>query len=152
MEILRTILVFLHLLGMAIIVGGYFANIKAPKVIPGMLHGAYLQLITGIALFGLLEAQGAMTSDLRIKYTVKVALGLLVAVFAFLGNRREKLAARTAAEVPVGAGAPGAGPAAGEPGGSGGSGEPGARNPSAPFAHLTFGAAVLAVIVAVFWV
>ncbi|MYM20013.1 hypothetical protein GSY69_08560 [Brevibacterium sp. 5221] len=151
MEILRTILVFLHLLGMAIIVGGYFANIKAPKVIPGMLHGAYLQLITGIALFGLLEAQGAMTSDLRIKYTVKVALGLLVAVFAFLGNRREKLAARTAAEVPVGAGAPGAGPAAGEPGGPV---EPGARvrNPSAPFAHLTFGAAVLAVVVAVFWV
>jgi hypothetical protein len=34
MEILREILLTLHLLGMAIIVGGYFTVIRSPKVLP----------------------------------------------------------------------------------------------------------------------
>ncbi|HLS34441.1 MAG TPA: hypothetical protein VK039_12710 [Brevibacterium sp.] len=91
MEILRLVLVLLHLLGMAIIVGGYFANIKAPKVSPGMLHGAYLQLITGLALTGLAEAmvdEGEAVNHMKIG--IKLVLALAVAVFAFLGKRREK--------------------------------------------------------------
>ena len=50
MEILRDVLVFIHLLGMAIIIGAYFANMRAPRVVAGMLHGAYLQLATGLLL------------------------------------------------------------------------------------------------------
>ncbi len=91
MEILRLILVVLHLLGMAIIIGGYFASIKAPRVSPGMLHGAYLQLVTGLALTGLAEAMvddGEAVNHMKIG--IKVVLALLVAVFAFLGKRKEK--------------------------------------------------------------
>ena len=91
MEILRLILVVLHLLGMAIIIGGYFTNIKAPKVSPGMLHGAYLQLVTGLALTGLAEAmveEGEAVNHMKIG--IKVVLALAVAVFAFLGKRKEK--------------------------------------------------------------
>ncbi|SLN01272.1 hypothetical protein BSP109_02240 [Brevibacterium sp. Mu109] len=76
---------------MAIIIGGYFANIKAPKVSPGMLHGAYLQLVTGLALTGLAEAmvdEGEAVNHMKIG--IKLVLALAVAVFAFLGKRKEK--------------------------------------------------------------
>jgi hypothetical protein len=91
MEILRIILVILHLLGMAIIIGGYFANIKAPKVSPGMLHGSYLQLVTGLALAGLAEAlvdEDASVNHMKIG--IKLLLAIAVTVFAFIGKRQEK--------------------------------------------------------------
>ncbi|MCQ9369216.1 hypothetical protein NQ038_01575 [Brevibacterium sp. 50QC2O2] len=121
MAILQSVLLFLHLLGMAIIVGSYFANIKNPKVIPGMLHGSYLQLLTGIIMFGLLEAQHSATMGMRGVLGVKLVLGILVAVFAFLGNKRQKAYTGAADAKP---------------------------QPSATFAHLSFGAALLAVIAA----
>ena len=91
MEILRIILVILHLLGMAIIIGGYFANIKAPKVAPGMLHGSYLQLVTGLALAGLAEAlvdEGSSVNHMKIG--IKLLLAIAVTVFAIIGKRKEK--------------------------------------------------------------
>ncbi len=139
MEILRTILIFLHLLGMAIIVGGYLANVKAPRVIPGMLHASYLQLITGIALFGLLEAQAhGLTMEARLPLLIKLVLGILVTVFAFIGNRQQKAADRAAATTEAGAGQAGTALRT--------------VSASATMAHLTFGAAILAVVIAVFWV
>src|SRR5699024_4673903 len=91
MEILRIILVILHLLGMAIIIGGYFASIKAPKVAPGMLHGSYLQLVTGLALTGLAEAmvdEGDSVNHMKIG--IKLLLAIAVTVFAIIGKRKEK--------------------------------------------------------------
>ncbi|GAA2087235.1 MULTISPECIES: hypothetical protein [Brevibacterium] len=90
MEILRLILLFLHLLGMALIIGGYFANVKAPRVIPGMLHASFLQLLTGLALVGVAE-MGPGDVD-HAKIAVKLVLALAVTVLALLGNRREKAA------------------------------------------------------------
>lgn len=93
MEILRLVLVLLHLIGMAIIIGGYFANIKTPKVSPGMLHGAYLQLVTGLLLTGLAEAMVADDAAVNhVKIGVKLVLAIAVAVFAFIGKRKEKAA------------------------------------------------------------
>lgn len=94
MEILRDVLVVLHLLGMAIIIGGYFATIKKPRVMPGMLHGAYLQLVTGLLLTGLAEMGDGDVN--HVKIGIKVVLAILVTVFAFLGNRKNKLAVGSA--------------------------------------------------------
>ncbi len=113
------VLVLLHLLGMAIIVGSYFAHVKSPKVVAGMLHGTYLQLVTGLAMVAILSVMGADLNHVAV--TLKVLLAVAVWVFAFLGRRKEKAAD------------PDASP-----------------HPSALFSHLTGGAAVLAVIVAVF--
>lgn len=90
MEILRLILVVLHLLGMAIIVGGYFSSMKAPRVLPGMLHGAYLQLVTGLLLTVIAEFNAGDESVNHMKIGIKVILGIAVAVFAFIGRRKEK--------------------------------------------------------------
>lgn len=53
MEFVRLLLVFLHLLGMAALVGMFFLTLRAPAGAPlnvGWVHGAALQLITGITL------------------------------------------------------------------------------------------------------
>ncbi|MCT1690985.1 hypothetical protein M3B11_08480 [Brevibacterium sp. p3-SID960] len=130
MEILRDILLFLHLLGMAIIIGGYFATIRRPRVMPGMLHAAYLQLITGIGLVGIIEMAGDPSAAFHMKVGIKALLAIAVTVTAFIGNRKQKRAHATA-----------------------GAGEPAAATgpePSAGLAHATFALALLAVLVAVF--
>jgi len=56
MEFVRLVLVFLHLLGMAMLIGTFMLQAKAGAGAPvnkGWLHGAGLQLITGLILMGL---------------------------------------------------------------------------------------------------
>lgn len=128
MEILREILLTLHLLGMAIIVGGYFTVVRSPKVMPGMLHGAYLQLVTGLLLMGLAEMGDGDVNHMKLG--IKLVVAILVTVFAFIGNKKQKAFAASA-------------PA------EGGAGVK-VANPSATMAHLVVAFAVINVIVAVF--
>ncbi|WP_209374422.1 hypothetical protein [Brevibacterium renqingii] len=129
MEILREILLTLHLVGMAIIVGGYFTVIRSPKVMPGMLHGSYLQLITGLLLMGLAEMGDGDVNHMKLG--IKLVVAILVTVFAFIGNRKQKAFA-----------------AGGTP--SEGAAATAVKNPSATMAHLTFAFAIINVLVAVF--
>lgn len=136
MEILREILVALHLIGMAIIVGGYFSLIRSPKVAPGMLHGSYLQLITGILLLGLAEMGDGEVNHM--KMGIKLVIAILVTVFAFIGNKKQKaFASGTLNGAAAGAGADAAVAT-------------GVKNPSATMAHLVFAGAIINVLVAVF--
>ena len=86
MESLESVLVFVHLLGMASIVGGYLAGITAAtkRLSAGMVHGALLQIVSGAALLGIAE----MGSDPvnHAKYGVKI---LVVVVIAFLAWPRQ---------------------------------------------------------------
>ena len=88
MDILQSFLVFLHILGAAIIVGLWFARIKNPTVLPGQFHGALLQLITGLALVGVAEAGDGDVNHLKIAF--KLTIALVIAVLAFIGQRRYK--------------------------------------------------------------
>ncbi len=129
MEIVQNILVILHLIGMAMIVGGYLVTVKAPRVLPGMLHAAGLQVVTGVLLFGMLEMQGSPTMSLRAGAGIKILLGLVAVIAFIIGNKREKAAASAGAVA---------------------DGTVKTAAPSAAMAHTGFIAAVLAVIVAVF--
>ncbi|HCG56675.1 MULTISPECIES: hypothetical protein [Brevibacterium] len=137
MEILREILLALHLIGMAIIVGGYLTLIRSPKVAPGMLHGAYLQLITGLLLLTIAEMGDGDVNHMKIG--IKLLIAVLVTVFAFIGNKKQKaFAAGSVANVaPAGGGTDGAVATA-------------VKNPSATMAHLVFAGAIINVLVAVF--
>ncbi|MPY77628.1 MAG: hypothetical protein GEV04_03860 [Actinophytocola sp.] len=56
MEFLRLVLVFLHLLGMAMLIGTFMLQMSAGQgaaLNKGWLHGGGLQLITGLALMGI---------------------------------------------------------------------------------------------------
>src|SRR6478609_3726848 len=54
MEFLRNLLLFLHFVGIAVLLGGFFAQIGKSelRITPGMFHGALLMLITGLGLVG----------------------------------------------------------------------------------------------------
>jgi len=77
---LELALIFVHLLGMAAIVGGYLAGITTAikRLNAGMVHGALLQLVSGLAILGLETAENSQFS--HAKYGVK----LLIVVVALL--------------------------------------------------------------------
>ena len=88
MNILYNIVVFLHIVGAAMIVGIWIGQMKKPTVHPRQFDGAMLQLLTGIALMGLIPAldMDANYAKLGLKLAVAVAVGVL----AFIGRRKYK--------------------------------------------------------------
>lgn len=92
MQWLANILIFLHLLAMAVIVGGFAYQLKSPikGVSPGMWHGSLLALITGLALVGLYESVDSFDEPINhIKIGVKLLLSVIIVVIAFMGRKRE---------------------------------------------------------------
>jgi hypothetical protein len=86
MDILKYILIFLHILGAAAIVGGWFATFKKPTVLPVQLYGAIAQLVTGLALVGI---AGATHDPLNYyKIGVKLLIAIAVLVPAVIGYRK----------------------------------------------------------------
>lgn len=88
MDILKYILIFLHILGAAAIVGGWFATFKKPTVLPVQLLGAIAQVVTGLALVGLAEAGDGTVN--HIKIGVKLVIAILVLVPVIIGYRKAK--------------------------------------------------------------
>ena len=88
MNIVFDIMVFLHIVGAAMIVGIWIGNMKKPTVHPRQFDGAALQLLTGIVMMGLIPALGK--DVIYVKLGVKIAIALVVAVLAFIGSRKYK--------------------------------------------------------------
>ena len=88
MEILYNLLVFLHIVGAAMIVGIWIGNMKKPTVHPRQFDGAALQVITGVIMMGLIPA---MDLDANyVKLGIKLVIALVVLVLAFIGRRKYK--------------------------------------------------------------
>jgi hypothetical protein len=92
--ILYNILVVLHFIGLASVVGGFLVQMKSPDkgVNPAMLHGALTQLVTGLLLVGIVEMglylpYEGYTID-NAKIGVKLLITVIVTVLAFVGRRR----------------------------------------------------------------
>ncbi len=86
MDFVRHLLVFLHLLGMALLIGTLMLQLKAGKEAPlnkGWLHGSALQLVTGIALMLLapLTNQDYNHVKLGVKLLVLVVIGVLAVLY-----------------------------------------------------------------------
>ncbi|MET4001432.1 MULTISPECIES: hypothetical protein [Arthrobacter] len=88
MDFLRLVLVFLHILGAAAIVGGWLAAFKTPTVSQWQWIGALTQLITGLLLVGLAEMGDGDVNNVKIG--VKLIIALIVAVAAFIARRKIK--------------------------------------------------------------
>ena len=89
MTILFNVLLFLHIVGAAMIVGYWIATIKTPTVHPRQRDGAFLQLLTGIAMMGLLPLMPDADPN-YFKLGIKFAIGVAVAVLAVIGSRKVK--------------------------------------------------------------
>ena len=89
MTIVFSILVFLHIVGAAMIVGYWIATIKEPTVHPRQRDGAFLQLLTGIAMMGLLPFMPDADPNYA-KLGIKLVIAVVVAVLAIVGVRKAR--------------------------------------------------------------
>jgi hypothetical protein len=78
----------LHFLGLAAILGAWLVQRSAPKVTKAFLHGAIVQVVTGLLLVGLREMQDLEVNNAKIGIKMFVALAILV--ISIIGVRKEK--------------------------------------------------------------
>ncbi len=93
MDVLIGLFLALHIVGIAALLGGVLAQMKAIRtgeamVTPGMLHGAATMLVTGLALVGLNQADDQEVNNTKI--AVKLALLVVISVLVYI-NRGEKV-------------------------------------------------------------
>lgn len=88
METLYNVLLVLHLIGWAIVLGGWFATLKSPGVYRGTLHGALTALVTGILMVGIASSSDEVHDPDNAKVAVKLVIALVVTVLAFVARRK----------------------------------------------------------------
>ena len=90
MEFIYNLVVILHFIGLASLVGGFIVQISSSEkgVNAAMFHGALTQLVTGLILVGMVEG-GAVDEEINMtKISVKLAIVLVVTVLAFMGRKK----------------------------------------------------------------
>lgn len=90
MELLYNVVLVLHFIGLASLLGGFLVQMASPQkgVNPAMLHGALTQLVTGVILQGLLESGAVEGGAITWKLATKLLITVAVTVLAFLGRRK----------------------------------------------------------------
>ena len=88
MTFVHSIALFIHFIGAAALVGGWLATFRKPTVLQWQHIGAWLQLLSGLALVGLLEMGDGQVNHIKIGVKLLILLGALVA--AFIGRRKVK--------------------------------------------------------------
>ena len=88
MEALRLVLLYLHLIGFALLLGGAAAQYVTGRlrINPAMLWGAGIQVLTGIGLSAPLRDGDEPAPA---KLAVKLVLGLAIFAMVFFSRRRE---------------------------------------------------------------
>ena len=91
METLYDVLLVLHLLGWAIVLGAAVVSMRTPVIPRGMLHGILTALVTGVAMVGLASSGLAADEPDNVKIAVKLLIALAVTALVVLGGRRERV-------------------------------------------------------------
>jgi hypothetical protein len=89
MSALRLVLLYAHLIGFALLLGGAVAQYVSGviRINSSMVWGSVVQLVTGFALAGVLEADADAQPD-RAKLGVKAVLALAIFAMTFFPRRR----------------------------------------------------------------
>ena len=95
MGILLNVLIVLHFLGLASLIGGFLVQIKSdPRVVNNaMFHGALTQLVTGLLLVGIaypLHSSNAEEYPLPDNAKIAVKFVVLLIVFGLILANRKK--------------------------------------------------------------
>lgn len=93
MEIARDALLLLHFVGFGALFGGAFVQVRDDvKVVnSAMLHGALTQVVSGVLLVGLIEADDGAVNQTKI--AVKLVVALVIAVLCWVNRRKESVPA-----------------------------------------------------------
>ncbi|GAA1607321.1 hypothetical protein [Leucobacter chromiireducens] len=92
MEIVKGILVVLHLVGFGAVFGSTLAQLSMVKeararITPGILHGATLLFATGLLLVASVYMMGGTPNNMKIGVKTLVLIGLIVVI---LMNRKKE--------------------------------------------------------------
>lgn len=87
MTVVLNLLLVLHLVGWAMVLGGVLAHLKKPVVPVGALHGILTALVTGIFMTGILSAGLAGDPPNNLKVGIKFLVALVVAALVIIGRR-----------------------------------------------------------------
>jgi hypothetical protein len=90
MDIVYGILLVLHLVGWAIVLGGSLAGLRSVTLYQGTVHGILTALITGILMVGLASAGVAGGDPNNIKIGVKLVIALAVTGLVIYGSRNSE--------------------------------------------------------------
>ncbi|HEX2771221.1 MAG TPA: hypothetical protein VHN18_02175 [Micromonosporaceae bacterium] len=90
MEALRLVLLYLHLIGFALLLGGAIAQYLAGslRINPAMLWGAGIQVVTGLGLSAPLR-EGAEPAPAKL--VTKLVIGLAIFVMVFFSRKRAEV-------------------------------------------------------------
>jgi hypothetical protein len=93
MELANNILLILHFVGLASLLSGFFYQLKdwgkGMKVNAGILHGAWLQLITGMGMVGLIQAMHGTEQVNNLVMAVKAIILTVIFFVAYSFNKKE---------------------------------------------------------------
>jgi hypothetical protein len=90
-DLVRDVLLFIHLIGFASLFGGAFVQIRDEvKVVnAAMLHGALIQVASGLLLVGVIEGQDEPIDHTKV--AVKLGVALVIAVLCWVNRRKESV-------------------------------------------------------------
>lgn len=92
MVVLWNVLLVLHFIGLASLVGGVMVQLKSigsgAKVNPAMMHGALTQLVTGLLLVLIAEFGDGTVNHLKIG--IKLLVVIIITVLVFVFRKKDK--------------------------------------------------------------
>ncbi len=91
MEILKNVLLVLHFIGLASLLGGFLVQMSAFKtstarINPAILHGALTQIVTGLLLVAVAEFDDHEVNN--VKVGIKLAVVLVIWVLALINRKK----------------------------------------------------------------
>lgn len=90
MEILRQVLLVVHILGYAALLGGLLVQLKGPYAVNGLMRdGAGTAFVSGLLLVGVLEGGDADVDHMKIG--VKLAISLIILILVMANLRKPSL-------------------------------------------------------------
>ncbi|WP_104137958.1 MULTISPECIES: hypothetical protein [unclassified Cryobacterium] len=92
MDLLRNILLILHFVGLASLLGGFLVQIKpiiAGKgtIVAAMFHGALTQLVTGLLLVGVIQ-MGTLGHIDNTKIGIKLLVLIVITVLVIVNRKK----------------------------------------------------------------
>ena len=93
MEIIRNILLILHIIGFAGVVAGTVAQLPkvkegAARISGGILHSSWLLLLTGLGLVGMMYARDLQPDNMKIGVKTLVLVAIIVIALVFKKKER----------------------------------------------------------------
>jgi hypothetical protein len=137
MDFLHSLLVAVHLIGASLLIGTFFVQMraKAGHSFPIMLIGASLQLVSGVALYGLAMAGDGEPNHMKLG--IKGLIAVVVFVAALIGFLRQKAIRKERATL--------------QAGGAQVVADIAIERKLMPFFHAAGGLALVNLLIAVFW-